>query len=375
MLWLTEVGESRAAAWFNDNWTGERGNYTLAAAGYAGNNLSSGIESNWRFMRRDTVGNAGTTQRISLEVFGPSLMQYLSIRSKRHADKILCPKTGAHMFPSEATYITTKMWKKIQGFNVHRLLLSFPEASQHVRNIWAKDMEFFHSCGKTETFGEAITRFRAQGLTMTLARSATVGILIPTKHMMRDIENNHFPSFEEDVKFVDDTRNMFQCLYHHPETLDAEYGETSLEEKLDLMDSFVRVTPMPIKSGEMVFLCNCGDAYKYYGCVHSGVMSMLWNQDMTFPDTVRAHPLKAKEAKKKLNPFEAVAKRQKDRKEKEEPAPPASRVIWKPVLPAYSPPVEDSGASMGAKGTVPVLPPTVMHCLSFPTKRCFDGFS
>ena len=102
---------------------------------------------------------------------------------------------------------------------------------------------------------------------------------------------------------------------------------------------------------------------------------MLWNQDMTFPDTVRAHPLKAKEAKKTLNPFEAVAKRQKDRKEKEEPAPPASRVIWKPVLPAYSPPVEDSGASMGAKGTVPVLPPTVMHCLSFPMKRCFDGFS
>ncbi len=25
MLWLTEVGEARAATWFNDNWTGERG--------------------------------------------------------------------------------------------------------------------------------------------------------------------------------------------------------------------------------------------------------------------------------------------------------------------------------------------------------------
>ena len=97
VLWLTQVGEARAAAWFNDNWTGERGNYTLAAAGYAGNNLSSGIESNWRFMRRDTVGNAGTTQRISLDVFAPSMIQYLSIRSKRHADKILCPKTGAYV--------------------------------------------------------------------------------------------------------------------------------------------------------------------------------------------------------------------------------------------------------------------------------------
>jgi hypothetical protein len=55
VLWLTEVGEARAASWFNDTWTGERGNYTLAAAGYVGNHLSSGMESNWRYLRRDVV--------------------------------------------------------------------------------------------------------------------------------------------------------------------------------------------------------------------------------------------------------------------------------------------------------------------------------
>ncbi len=77
-----------------------------------------------------------------------------------------------------------------------------------------------------------------------------------------------------------------------------------------------------------------------------------------------------------LNPFEAVAKRKKDRKEKEGSAPAESHVLWKPVLPTYSPPIEDSGASMGAKGkcTVPVLPPAVMQCLSYPTKRCFMVF-
>jgi hypothetical protein len=177
--------EARASTWFNDTLTGERGNYTNATAGYVDNNLSSGIESNSRYMRRNVVGCAGTTQRISLEVFTPSLLQYLSIRSKKRADKILCPKTGAHIFPSEATYIPSKLWKKIQDFKVHRLLLSYCEASQHVRNIWAEDMELFHGCGKGESFGEAITRFRASGLKLKLARSATVGILIPTKSMMR----------------------------------------------------------------------------------------------------------------------------------------------------------------------------------------------
>ncbi len=93
-MWLSEVGEARAATWFNDTWTGELGNYTNATAGYVGSNLSSGVESNWRYMRHDVVGCAETTQRISLEVFTPSLFQYLSIRSKKHADKILCPKSA-----------------------------------------------------------------------------------------------------------------------------------------------------------------------------------------------------------------------------------------------------------------------------------------
>ncbi len=135
MVWLSKVGEARAATWFNDTWTGERGNNTNATADYVGNNLSSGIESIWRYIRRDVVGCAGTNQHISLEVFTPSLLQYLSIRSKKHADKILCPKTGGHIFPSEATYIPSKLWKKIQEFKVYRLLLSYCEALQHVRKL------------------------------------------------------------------------------------------------------------------------------------------------------------------------------------------------------------------------------------------------
>jgi hypothetical protein len=37
VVWLSEVGEARASVWFNDTWTGERGNYTIATAGYVGN--------------------------------------------------------------------------------------------------------------------------------------------------------------------------------------------------------------------------------------------------------------------------------------------------------------------------------------------------
>jgi hypothetical protein len=112
------------------------------------------------------------------------------------------------------------------------------------------------------------------------------------------------------------------------------------------MESFVRVTPMPIKRGEMVFLCNCSDAYKNYGCVHSGVFSMLWNLEMTFPDVERAHHLKAKQTKKGLNPFDAVAKRNKRRRSPSHqhrtipksygnPCCRPTMLLWKTVVPVW----------------------------------------
>jgi hypothetical protein len=50
-------------------------------------------------------------------------------------------------------------------------------------------------------------------------------------------------------------RSLYEGLYHRKGNFDADYGDMTVEDKLDIMDIFVRVTPMPIKSGEMVFLC------------------------------------------------------------------------------------------------------------------------
>jgi hypothetical protein len=119
---------------------------------------------------------------------------------------------------------------------------------------------------------------------MKLARSATVDILISTKSIMQHVDLQKFRSFEEEVQCVEDCRVMYECMYHRDGDFNANYGAMSVDDKLEIMKSFVRVTPMPIKSGEMVFLCNCCDVYRNYRCVHSGVVSMMWNPDMIFPD-------------------------------------------------------------------------------------------
>jgi hypothetical protein len=66
----------------------------------------------------------------------------------------------------------------------------------------------FKVVAKGESFGVAITRLRASGLTMMLARTATGGILIPSKSLMRHIEVQKFETVEEEEACVEDCRVM-----------------------------------------------------------------------------------------------------------------------------------------------------------------------
>jgi hypothetical protein len=65
--WLCTVGENGAAAWFQRYWTGERGNYTNASAGYAGNNNAQGIKSRWRYLKQEVCCTAGKNLRMPSE--------------------------------------------------------------------------------------------------------------------------------------------------------------------------------------------------------------------------------------------------------------------------------------------------------------------
>ncbi len=71
----------------------------------------------------------------------------------------------------------------------------------------------------------------------------------------------------------------------------------------DIMDAFTRITPLPSKVGEMVFLCTCVDAYQKYACVEAIVLSMIYNPNLCVPDTERAKQLKGRKVDKPANPF------------------------------------------------------------------------
>jgi hypothetical protein len=107
----------------------------------------SGCESNWRYTKRDTVGSAGANMGMSLEVFAPSLIKCVGDTSGKHADKILCQKTGVHEFDT-VPVITAEMWKAVQDYNMLRIRLAYVEYSQAFHIQWQHEADFFTSEGK-----------------------------------------------------------------------------------------------------------------------------------------------------------------------------------------------------------------------------------
>ena len=57
--WLRARREPRAADWFEEYWTGERGNYMLAHAGVGGTNNNCGTEGGWNGVKKEV--SAGST--------------------------------------------------------------------------------------------------------------------------------------------------------------------------------------------------------------------------------------------------------------------------------------------------------------------------
>ena len=62
------------------------------------------------------------------------------------------------------------------------------------------------------------------------------------------------------------------------------------------MGAFVQVTPLPVKVGDMAFLCVCADAYQSYTCVDAIGLSMLFNPDLNMQDNLEHAGQLAREA-------------------------------------------------------------------------------
>ena len=60
LAWLRARGESRAADWLEEYWTGNRGNWTLAHGGVGGTHKNNGTEGRWKGFKSAVAGTSGS---------------------------------------------------------------------------------------------------------------------------------------------------------------------------------------------------------------------------------------------------------------------------------------------------------------------------
>jgi hypothetical protein len=81
---------------------------------------------------------------------------------------------------------------------------------------------------------------------------------MPTKSRFWSLNKLQLTSYANVEPEVGAVRVQYESWYHSNSCFDAEFGAMTVEDTLDMIiEAFTRVTPMPVKSGEMVFLCNC----------------------------------------------------------------------------------------------------------------------
>ena len=207
-------------------------------------------------MRRDTIGNSGTTKRMSIGNFARSLVQYMGDSSKKDAGKIVSPKTGLHMFPS-VPEVSVPLWNKVQKYDILRLLLSVVDGPETVKAQWQRDLDFFQKVPieDGENITDLIQKFRDESLVMSIPRTTIPVLTMPTQGYIKSLTDKKLATtYLEAERLVNEARSNYELLISKPDDYKLMFPMNSPEDTLNLMDSFNYIKPLPKKSGQMFFL-------------------------------------------------------------------------------------------------------------------------
>jgi hypothetical protein len=141
----------------------------------------------------------------------------------------------------------------------------------------------------------------------TRMASTSVGVVfMPTALMISSLHSKMEPvimNTGQAVEVVDEVLNDYEILFNNPAEFVAKYPGNYPEQTLDIMDAFTSITPLSSKVSEMVSLCTCADAYQKYTCVEAIILSMIFNPNLSVPDTDRAKQLNSRKCDKPANQF------------------------------------------------------------------------
>jgi hypothetical protein len=144
----------------------------------------------------------------------------------------------------------------------------------------------------------------------------------------------------------------------------SAHTDMSVETILDVMDSFSRIKPLGVKSGNQFFLSSCGHAYQHCCCAEGTVLSLLYNSELQVSDVARLKQLKEHQKAELSNPFNAKKLKEKKKESKKDEK---ELQKWHPEIPVFVLAHVSSAASLALqKDKIRRLPP--------PPADATDGF-
>ena len=311
--WLVSVNEKRAAKWFRKTWTGERGNYTNAAAGYVGNKVANSLESKWKYYRRDTTGTTGTNLRMPLDIFIPSHIKYVRDLSKKHFSDMV-GLDGMVRFPIYPT-ITTEIWKEVQSLDARIIQLCYIEGTSRFNTEFSQAVSDIVTIGTTDmSFTAKLKIWHSDGNRLSFPRSVCGGIIMPSTHAISMFEKKGFTSLEQLREVVPPLMEQYQSMMIDMDAFMRENPQfvQDPEAIMDIMDCLYRVLPLTVRVGPATFKCVCTEGFVSYACVHSTLAAMFFDPDMEVPGIADITRLKDRPAKVRLTPFSHKRQWQED---------------------------------------------------------------
>ena len=116
------------------------------------------------------------------------------------------------------------------------------------------------------------------GNAMSIARTGIPAITMPTYNYLKSLKE--VESYVKAEAEVNKARSNYELLINKADDYKVMFPMNSPEDTLDLMDSFNYIKPLLKKSGQMVWLCSCADAYQSYCCVESVILFLLFNPEL-----------------------------------------------------------------------------------------------
>ena len=218
-------------------------------------------------------------------------MRYLHEVSKEEASYWRKDTAKRHMankytFPSMQWPIKED-WNHLERMHPYVLELSYADGASQPKDTWRKAMRSICTVSGMEPLTpvhEKISMLHEEGGITLPPRTTLTSIVMPSTRLLDSLDKSRSMSLDDLREVIRPKRHLFEDMLANPIQFETDHPDMTIEEMVDLYESFYMVEPIEEKWGRYgSFKCMCENFMSAAICGHSLLLAMLYDKTLTFP--------------------------------------------------------------------------------------------